>query len=815
MDRHRGDRYESGGGGGGSSNNISSSYNQDSYHNRRPSRFSDGPSRFSDGPMNRFSSNGNNTGSNYDRGSPNYRGGGGGPRPFDSPPRHPPLADVGGVVGGFGPVGGGAVGGGFRPMGGGSGGFGPNYQAPPPLPPPQPLSGQKRGFPFSGRGSSPDRLDGGNFAKLFVGSVPRTASEEDIRPLFEQHGNVIEVALIKDKRTGQQQGCCFVKYATSEEADRAIRALHNQHTLPGGVGPIQVRYADGERERLGAVEYKLFVGSLNKQATEKEVEEIFSPYGHVEDVYLMRDEMKQSRGCGFVKYSHREMALAAINDLNGIYRMRGCDQPLTVRFADPKRPRPGDSRGGPAFGGPGFGPRFQAPGPRPTSKFGEPMGDRGTPNAWHQMSPQNMGPSPNAGVRGFGSQLIPRSGDLSVPSNQGGPSDGAPQGLMGSSTAQPGFNQPLQQVPPPVSQQISPLQKPIQSPQRFPPSLQLHPQVASYSQTQTPLNAGQTPFTQAPPLQQYPGMSGQLSASQPQLQQGASSVTSLQAPLNVNLHSHSVSPMTNQQQRPASAQQPLHQPLQQSPSQLAQMLSQQTQNLQATFQSSQQAFSQLQQQVQMMQPSNQGLTLQQASQHAKQQWPGIPPQTVASMPPTTLASDIPPSTSSASVAPVIPQPAAPVKGNWTEHTSPEGFKYYYNSVTRESRWEKPEELTLYEQQPQQQQHQQQQLLQQKPPVQQSQAQSNTQVLPAHQVPQAQQMPLQTQFQPQFRHQQQLPSFPSPFAASGVRAQHDSQELGYAQLPAATSSVNDPTRFPQGLQASQEWMWKHKAAGSGS
>lgn len=28
-------------------------------------------------------------------------------------------------------------------------------------------------------------------------------------------------------------GCCFVKYATSEDADRAIRALHNQITLPG------------------------------------------------------------------------------------------------------------------------------------------------------------------------------------------------------------------------------------------------------------------------------------------------------------------------------------------------------------------------------------------------------------------------------------------------------------------------------------------------------------------------------------------------------------------------------------------------------
>lgn len=28
-------------------------------------------------------------------------------------------------------------------------------------------------------------------------------------------------------------GCCFIKYATPEEADRAIHALHNQYTLPG------------------------------------------------------------------------------------------------------------------------------------------------------------------------------------------------------------------------------------------------------------------------------------------------------------------------------------------------------------------------------------------------------------------------------------------------------------------------------------------------------------------------------------------------------------------------------------------------------
>ncbi|KAF9688181.1 hypothetical protein SADUNF_Sadunf02G0170400 [Salix dunnii] len=176
---------------------------------------------------------------------------------------------------------------------------------------------------------------------------------------------------------------CFVKYATFEEADRAIRALHNQHTIPGEVVPFKVRYADGERERpalrcpvVEGVVDKLYVGSVNKLASKQEIEEIFSPYGHVEDVYIARDELKQSRGCAFVKFSHRDMALAAIKGLNGTVTMRGCDQPLIVRFADPKKPKTGELRfcipflfslyrGSYAFGGPNLGPCSQQPMIRP------------------------------------------------------------------------------------------------------------------------------------------------------------------------------------------------------------------------------------------------------------------------------------------------------------------------------------------------------------------------------------------------------------------------------------------------------------------
>ncbi|KAF9622846.1 hypothetical protein IFM89_034278 [Coptis chinensis] len=543
-------------------------------------------------------------------------------QPFDSPPPNYPV--------------GGGGRGGFRPMGGGGRGFGGDFG--------MAHAGQKRGHPFSARaggGSSPDGGDGGSFAKLFVGSVPKTAVEEEIRPLFEEHGEVIEVALLKDKRTGLQQGCCFIKYATSEEADRAIGALHNKYTLPGGVGPIQVRYADGERERLGAVEHKLFVGSLNRQATEKEIEEIFSPYGRVEDVYIMRDEVKQSRGCGFVKFSHREMAAAAIAALSGIYVMRGCEQPLTVRFADPKRPRGAESRGGPAFGGPGSGPRSQAfSGVRPPPYLGDPMGGHPPPNAWHPMSSQNVVQSPQANnTHGFGSHLTTKGGIVPALSAMGGamggPTNGSHAGPTFPSSSLPQTSDPSMSQASSIGQQVSPMLKLNQSTQHFLPPYQLHSQQmgVSYSQKDTPpvsihqmgmlqnsSSTSQSSSSQAMPSQQIFNLSGQLPVSQSHVQQTASSAAAQFVP--PNFQRHGMSSTASQQLSAPASQQHLLQPLQQSPTQLAQVLSQQTQALQASFQSSQQAFSQLQQQLHLIQKSTQSPSQQQASQVNKQQDPG-------------------------------------------------------------------------------------------------------------------------------------------------------------------------------------------------
>ncbi|XP_075086583.1 uncharacterized protein LOC107815931 isoform X2 [Nicotiana tabacum] len=204
-----------------------------------------------------------------------------------------------------------------------------------------PLSARKRPYDQS---ASDSQVRFG-FVKLYVVGVPRPAEEEDVRSVFAEHGNIIEVVRLKDKSTGLRKGRGM---CTLDEADRAIGAFHGRYTFPGGEVPLIIRYADGERERLGSLgehNHKLYVGGLRKQVSKREIEHVFSPYGVVEEVFFLLDEQKQRRGSAFVSFACKDMAVAAMNALHGTYvTTKVCHQPLIVRFADPKKPKVGESR---------------------------------------------------------------------------------------------------------------------------------------------------------------------------------------------------------------------------------------------------------------------------------------------------------------------------------------------------------------------------------------------------------------------------------------------------------------------------------------
>jgi RNA recognition motif-containing protein len=61
--------------------------------------------------------------------------------------------------------------------------------------------------------------------RIYVGNLPFRATEEQVRALFSQYGQVDSVAMITDRETGKFRGFCFVEMGDTA-ADSAIRALN-------------------------------------------------------------------------------------------------------------------------------------------------------------------------------------------------------------------------------------------------------------------------------------------------------------------------------------------------------------------------------------------------------------------------------------------------------------------------------------------------------------------------------------------------------------------------------------------------------------
>jgi CUG-BP- and ETR3-like factor len=84
--------------------------------------------------------------------------------------------------------------------------------------------------------------------KLFVGNLPASTSEADLRMIFQTYGNVEDVHLMHPSaKTGQR--CAFVRYGTPDECQAAIDGLASYQIMPGN--NILVRFADsGGQKRM-------------------------------------------------------------------------------------------------------------------------------------------------------------------------------------------------------------------------------------------------------------------------------------------------------------------------------------------------------------------------------------------------------------------------------------------------------------------------------------------------------------------------------------------------------------------------------------
>ena len=61
---------------------------------------------------------------------------------------------------------------------------------------------------------------------IYVGNLPFSATESDMRDLFAEYGTVDSVAIVLDRETGRPRGFGFVELATDARAQDAIRDLN-------------------------------------------------------------------------------------------------------------------------------------------------------------------------------------------------------------------------------------------------------------------------------------------------------------------------------------------------------------------------------------------------------------------------------------------------------------------------------------------------------------------------------------------------------------------------------------------------------------
>ena len=178
-----------------------------------------------------------------------------------------------------------------------------------PTPPPKPRSP-----------SPPDRDE----RTVFCMQLAKRIRPRDLEDFFSAVGEVREVKLIEDRHSKRSKGIAYVEFKKLESIPLAL-GLSGQRVL--GV-PIIVQPTQSEKNKVAAAQMtlqraaqgatKLYVGSLHENITEEMLKGIFSPFGRIEQVQIIKDAVSGvSKGYAFVTFVEGESAKKALDQLNG------------------------------------------------------------------------------------------------------------------------------------------------------------------------------------------------------------------------------------------------------------------------------------------------------------------------------------------------------------------------------------------------------------------------------------------------------------------------------------------------------------------
>jgi len=86
--------------------------------------------------------------------------------------------------------------------------------------------------------------------RIYVGNLPYSVTDEELRDTFGEFGELVSAEVVTDRFSGQSKGFGFVEMPNNSEADQAIKALNDQ-PLKGRKLTVNEARPRADRNRRG------------------------------------------------------------------------------------------------------------------------------------------------------------------------------------------------------------------------------------------------------------------------------------------------------------------------------------------------------------------------------------------------------------------------------------------------------------------------------------------------------------------------------------------------------------------------------------
>ncbi|KFD47557.1 hypothetical protein M513_11558 [Trichuris suis] len=186
---------------------------------------------------------------------------------------------------------------------------------------------------------------------VFVSNLDFSLSKDQLAAVFAEVGEVKEVRMMM-LRPNRSKGYAYVEFKNSDSVAKALNL--DRHLVDGRPMYVSVcRPADSKQQAdtekpstfkyfCGLEKNKLFVKNLSSFVKEKDLEDLFKPFGKLLSVRLVLHKSGQSKGLAYIEYADESSAERALSKTDGIHFH---NKRLSVQLSNPPPRQPSTASG--------------------------------------------------------------------------------------------------------------------------------------------------------------------------------------------------------------------------------------------------------------------------------------------------------------------------------------------------------------------------------------------------------------------------------------------------------------------------------------